>query len=123
MSFASMTSSLAFIKSGRLRPLAVSSKERSALLPDVPTMAEAGVPNIVVRDWQGIVAPAGTPKPVIDKLAGEMRRILRDPANQERFASLGLEIIASTPEEFQASIASEIKRWAKVVKEADIKAE
>jgi tripartite-type tricarboxylate transporter receptor subunit TctC len=123
MSFASMTSSLAFIKGGRLRPLAVSSKERSALLPEVPTMAEAGVPNIVVRDWQGVVAPAGTPKPVIDKLAGEMRRILRDPANQERFASLGLEIIASTPEEFQVSIASEIKRWAKVVKEAEIKAE
>lgn len=123
MSFASMTSALQFVKAGRLRALAVSSKERSAQLPDVPTMAEAGVPNIVVRDWQGILAPHGTPKPIVDKLAGEMRRILMDPANQARFATLGLEIIASTPQEFRAAIESEIKRWAKVVKEANIKAE
>jgi tripartite-type tricarboxylate transporter receptor subunit TctC len=101
----------------------VSSKERSALLPDVPTMAEAGVPNIVVRDWQGVLAPHGTPKPIVDKLSAEIRRILRDPASQERFAVLGLEIIASTPQEFRASIESEIQRWAKVVKEANIKAE
>jgi len=123
MSFASMTSSLAFIKSGRLRALAVSSKERSPQLPDVPTMAEAGVPNIVVRDWQGVLTTRNTPKPVVDKLAGEITRILRDPANQERFSSLGLEIIASTPAEFREAIASEVKRWAKVVKEADIKVE
>lgn len=123
MSFASMTSSLQFIKAGRLRALAVSSKERSALLPEVATMAEAGVPNIVVRDWQGLLAPRGTPKPIVDKLANETRRILRDPANQERFASLGLEIISSTPEEFRAAIVSEIQRWAKVVKDANIKAE
>ena len=123
MSFASMTSALQFVKAGRLRALAVSSKERSALLPDVPTMAEAGVPNIVVRDWQGVLAPHGTPKPIVDKLSAEIRRILRDPASQERFAVLGLEIIASTPQEFRASIESEIQRWAKVVKEANIKAE
>ena len=123
MSFASMTSSLAFIRSGRLRPLAVSSRERSAQLPEVPTMAEAGVPNVVVRDWQGIVAPRNTPKPVIDKLAGEIQRILRDPANQERFTALGLEVIASTPAEFREGIAAEVTRWAKVVKDADIKAE
>ena len=123
MSFASMTSSLQFIKAGRLRALAVSSKERSAQLPDVPTMAEAGVPNIIVRDWQGLVAPRGTPKPIVDKLYGETRRILRDPANQERFATLGLDIIASTPAEFEVAIKSEIQRWAKVVKEANIKAD
>jgi tripartite-type tricarboxylate transporter receptor subunit TctC len=86
-------------------------------------MAEAGVPNIIVRDWQGLVAPRGTPKAIVDKLAGETRRILRDPANQERFATLGLDIIASTPEEFDAAIKSEIQRWAKVVKEANIKAD
>jgi len=123
MSFASMTSSLQFIKAGRLRPLAVSSKDRSAQLPDVPTMAEAGVPNVIVRDWQGILAARGTPKPIVDKLAADMGRVLRDPANQERFTSLGLEIIASSPAEFRESIASEVKRWARVVKEADIKAE
>jgi tripartite-type tricarboxylate transporter receptor subunit TctC len=123
MSFASMTSSLGFIKSGRLRPLAVSSKERSRQLPDVPTMAEAGVPNIVVRDWQGIVAPARTPRPIVDKLATEIRRILEDPANQDRFAAMGLEVIASAPNEFREAIAAEIERWAKVVKAANIKAQ
>ena len=123
MSFASMTSSLAFIKSGRLRPLAVSSRERSAQLPDVPTMAEAGVPNIVVRDWQGIIAPHGVPRAIVHKLSGEIGRILKDPANQDRFTSLGLEIIASTPEEFRDAISSEIRRWAKVVKDANITAE
>ena len=123
MSFASMTSSLGFIKSGRLRPLAVSSKERSRQLPDVPTMAEAGVPNIVVRDWQGIVAPARTPMPIVDKLANEIGRILKDPANQDRFAAMGLEVIASAPNEFREAIASEMQRWAKVVKAANIKAE
>ena len=123
MSFASMTSSLQFVKAGRLRALAVSSKERSAQLPEVPTMAEAGVPGIVVRDWQGVLAPNGTARPIVDKLAGEMRRILRDPANQERFATLGLDIIASTPDEFRDSISAEVQRWAKVVKDANIKAE
>ena len=123
MSFASMTSSLQFIKAGRLRPLAVSSRERSPQLPDVPTMAESGVPNIVVRDWQGVLGPRGMPRPIVDKLYGEMRRILRDPANAGRFATLGLDIIASTPDEFRDSIKSEIERWSKVVKEANIKAE
>lgn len=123
LSFASMTSSIGFIKSNRLRALAVSSKERSSQLPDVPTMAEAGVPNLIVRDWQGILASRGTPKPVVERLAADIRRVLRDPANQDRFTALGLEIIASNPEEFREAIASEVKRWARVVKEADIKAE
>jgi tripartite-type tricarboxylate transporter receptor subunit TctC len=123
MSFASMTSSLPYIKTGRLRALAVSSKDRSAQLPDVPTMAEAGAPNIVVRDWQGILAPRRTPKPIVDKLAAEIGRIVRDPGNQERFASLGFEVIASTPDEFREVLVSEIQRWAKVVKDANISAE
>jgi tripartite-type tricarboxylate transporter receptor subunit TctC len=123
MSFPTLTTSLPFIKSGDLRPLAVLSKARSAHLPDVPTMAQAGVPNIVVSDWQGILAPRSTPKPIVDKVAADIGRILRDPGNQERFASLGFEAIASTPEEFRGAIASEIQRWAKVVKDANIKAE
>jgi len=121
MSFASMTSSLPFIKTGRLRPFAVSSKERSAQLPDVPTMIEAGVPNLEVRDWQGILAPQGTPKAVVDKLAAEITRILKQPDTQARFAALGMDVIASTPEQFRKAIASEIQRWAKVVRDANIK--
>lgn len=123
MSFASMTSSLAFIRAGRLRALAVSSKDRATQLPDVQTMAEAGVPNTVVRDWQGILAPRRTPKALVDRLATEIGRILRDPANQDRFAAMGLDIIASTPQEFRDTLTSEIKRWAKVVQDANIKAE
>jgi tripartite-type tricarboxylate transporter receptor subunit TctC len=121
MSFASMTSSLPFIKAGRLRPLAVSSRARAAQLPDVPTMIDAGVPNLEVRDWQGILVPRGTPKPVIHKLAGEIARVLNQPETQARYAASGMEIIASTPDQFREAIASEIKRWAKVVKEANIK--
>jgi len=121
MSFASMTSSLAFIKAGRLRPLAVSSRERSAQLPDVPTLGEAGAPNIEVRDWQGILAPRGTPKPVVNKLYAEIARLLMQPDIRERFAVLGMEIIASAPQEFRKAIASEVVRWAKVVKDANIK--
>ena len=123
MSFASMTSSLPFIKAGRLRPLAVSSKERSRELPDVPTMGEAGVAGLEVRDWQGILGPRGMPKPIVDKLNAELARILRAPDNQDRLAAMGLEIIASSPEEFSKAIASEIARWAKVVKAANIKPE
>ncbi|MCU1376944.1 MAG: hypothetical protein JWO68_4230 [Actinomycetia bacterium] len=123
MSFASMTSALPFIKAGRLRPLAVSSKERSAQLPDVPTMGEAGVPNIIVRDWQGVLGPRGMPRPIVDKLNAEIGRIMKHADNQERLTAMGIEVIASTPEEFRAAIASEMQRWGKVVKDANIKIE
>jgi len=120
MSFASATSSLPLIKSGRVRPLAVSSAQRSPLLPDVPTLGEAGVPNIVVLDWQGILGPKGMPRPIVDKIATEIQRILKSGADRDRLLSMGLEVIASSPDEFRREIASEIKRWAKVVKEANI---
>ena len=121
MSFASMTSSLPFIKAGRLRPLAVSSRERLAQLPDVPTMIEAGVPNLEVRDWQGILAARGTPKPMVDRISGEIARILKQPDTQARYAAAGMNVIASSPGEFREALASEIKRWAKVVRDANIK--
>jgi tripartite-type tricarboxylate transporter receptor subunit TctC len=120
MSFATLTSALQFVKSKRLRALAVVSKERSSQLPEVPTMAEAGVPNIVVRDWVGIIAPRGTPKPILDKLAAEVSRALKDPTSQERLTLLGVEVVGSTPGEFREVIASDIPRWGKVVKAAGI---
>ena len=114
---------LAQVRAGALRALAVAADTRAPVLPDVPTMAEAGVPGIVVRDWQGVLAPRGTPKQVIDKLHDEITRILRHPDDRDRLAGMGLEIIASTPEEFRSAVISEIQRWAKVVKAANIKAE
>jgi tripartite-type tricarboxylate transporter receptor subunit TctC len=123
MSFASMTSALPFIKDGRLRPLAVSSRTRSGQLPDVPTMIEAGLPNFEVRDWQGIFLPRGTPRPIVDKLANGVISVLRQPDTVERFTAQGMDIIASSPDEFRKAIASEIVRWAKVVKEANIQAQ
>jgi tripartite-type tricarboxylate transporter receptor subunit TctC len=121
MSFASMTSSLPFIKAGRLRPLAVSSRERLTQLPDVPTMIEAGIPNLEVRDWQGILAARGTPKAIVDRISGDIARILKQPDTQARYAAAGMVVIASSPGEFRDALASEIKRWAKVVKDANIK--
>lgn len=123
MSFASMTSALGFIRGGRLRALAVSSRERAPLLPDVPTMAQAGVADVFVRDWQGILAPRGTPKPIVDKLADGIRTALKSPETAKRMTAIGLEVIASTPAEFRAAIESDVKRWGEVVKAAGIKAE
>lgn len=123
MSFASMTSALPFIRSNRLRPLAVSSKVRSPQLPEVPTMAEAGVPDVFVLDWQGVLAPRGTPKAIVDKLSTTIREILKDPDTGKRLAAMGLEVIASTPDEFLKAIEADVKRWAVVVKAANIKGE
>jgi tripartite-type tricarboxylate transporter receptor subunit TctC len=121
MSFASMTSALPFIKDGRLRPLAVSSRSRATQLPEVPTMIEAGLANFEVRDWQGLFLPRGTPRPIVDRFAKGAIGVLRQPDTIERFTAQGMEIIASSPEEFRKAIASEIARWAKVIKDADIK--
>lgn len=122
MSFASMTSALPHIRNGRLRPLAVSSKERSSQLPEVPTMIEAGIGNLYVRDWQGMLAPRGTPKAIVDKLSSTVRAILKDPDTVTRFTAMGLDVIASTPDEFRKAIQDDVKRWAQVIKDAGIKA-
>ena len=123
MSFASMTSALPFIRSSRLRPLAVSSKTRSLQLPEVPTMAEAGVADVFVLDWQGVLSPRGTPKPIVDKLSGAIRGVLKDPDSVKRLSAMGLDVIASAPDEFGKAIAADVRRWAEVVKTANIKAE
>src|SRR5581483_5518639 len=94
MSFATIASSLAFIKAGRLRPLATASKTRNSQLPDVPTMAEAGVPGVEVRDWQGILGPRGMPKAIVDRLSAEIARILHAPDVQARLTAFGVDVIA-----------------------------
>ena len=111
------------VKAGKLRALAVSTAKRSPALPDVPTIAEAGVPGYASSAWFGLVAPAGVPKPIVDKLAAETQRILKLPDVNERLSSLGAEPVGDRPEQFSAMIKSEIAKWAKVIKFAGVKAE
>ena len=108
------------VKAGKLRALAVSAAKRSPAMPDLPTIAEAGVPGYNTSAWFGLVAPAGTPKPVIDKLAAETQRILKLPDVNERLSGLGAEPVGDRPEQFAVHIKSEIAKWAKVIKDANV---
>jgi tripartite-type tricarboxylate transporter receptor subunit TctC len=108
------------VKAGKIRALAVTPARRSPALPDVPTVAEAGVPGYVSSAWFGLVAPAATPKDVINKLSVETARILQMPDVKARLAEQGAEPIGSTPEQFSAHIKTEIAKWAKVIKDAHV---
>lgn len=108
------------VRAGKIRALAVSPAKRTPAAPDIPTVAEAGVPGYESVAWFGLVAPSGTPKTVIDKLAAETQRILKLPDVHERIASLGAEVVGSSPEDFNAFITSEMAKWAKVIKEAHV---
>jgi len=119
--FSGFSSTMPHIKSGKLRPLAVTGAKRSAALPEVPTIAEQGFPGVEATAWYGVLAPAGAPKPVVTRLHGETVRILRLPDVSQRLDGLGFEIVGSTPEQFGAYIRSEIKKWAKVVKASGAK--
>lgn len=114
---------LPFIQSGRLRALAVIVPQRLAVLPEVPTAAEAGLPNYEVTTWYGVLAPAGTPKPIVAKLNAEVARVMQAPDLQERFAAIGIQVRTSTPDEFAAFIRQEMAKWAAVVREAGLKAD
>jgi len=104
------------ILSGRLRALAVTGAKRLASFPDVPTVAESGVPGFEVTTWGGILAPAGLPRPILDRLNAEMQRAVKAPLVIERYGALGAVPVASTPEQFAELIRSETAKWAKVVK-------
>lgn len=112
-----------FVKDGTLRGLAVTSKTRSAIVPEVPTMTEAGYPDIEGDSWVGILAPAGTPADIIATLHREAVAILAEPPMKERLTMLGYDVVASSPEEFTRRIAVEIEMWAKVIRAANIKAQ
>ena len=116
-----LNDSLGFIREGKLRALAVTSGARSDQLPDVPTVAEAAVPGFEMGAWQGVVVPAGTPGPVIDKLNAEIRRALQSPEMQKQLKAQGAQALGSTPQEYAAYIKSEISRWGEVVKAANVK--
>jgi tripartite-type tricarboxylate transporter receptor subunit TctC len=118
MTFDTVVSLMPHIKSGRIRPLAVSTLKRSPLLPDVPTLQELGVASFDVGAWLGMLAPAGTPKPIVDKLNHELNLALDDERVRVKLEAMGSEIMKSTPEEFAAFIRSENERWGKLVRDS-----
>ncbi len=111
------------VRAGRLRALAVASRERLSILPDVPTTAEAGFPCVEGSGWNGIFVPAGTPPAVIAKLQQEIARVLRSKEVQDDALNLGTVAGGEKPEEFAAFVRSEIRKWGKVIKDAGIKVE
>ena len=121
--FNALTPAVPQIKEGRLRALAVTSKTRSQILPDVPTMTEAGYPDIAGDSWVGVLVPAGTPKEIVALLHREIAKIIALPEMRERLATLGFEPVVSTPEEFASQIRVEIETWGKVIRAANIKAQ
>jgi tripartite-type tricarboxylate transporter receptor subunit TctC len=106
-----------------VRALAITSKGRSQILPDVPTMAEAGYPEIEGDSWVGVLVPAGTPKDIISLLSREVVKIIALPDMKARLGELGYDLVGSTPGEFAARIKVEIEMWGKVIRAAKIKAE
>ena len=104
------------VQAGKLKALAIAGKERMPLLPDVPTVDEAGVPGYEARTWFGILVPAGTPKPIVAKLNAEIARVLSAPEMIERLNHEGSVAAGGTPEQFRAFLASEIEKWGRVVK-------
>jgi tripartite-type tricarboxylate transporter receptor subunit TctC len=112
---------MAQIKAGGLRPLGVAARQRLPQLPDVPTIAESGVPGFEASSWFGLVAPARTPGPVVERLAAETARALKDPELQARFSQLGARLVGNTPQEFAKVIVEERARWGDVIRSAGIK--
>lgn len=108
------------IKAGKMKVIGVSGLKRSFLLPDVPTVAESGVPGYEVNVWFGMQVPAGTPKPVVEKLNHDIVKVLREPDVVSRFRNQGVEVVASTPEEFAKLVHSEIGKWTQLIHEAHI---
>ena len=114
---------LPHVRAGRLKALAVSTKTRTAHAPEVPSVDEAGVPGYDVSVWFGVLTVAGTPRDVVQRLNTEMARILNSSEVKDRFGKMGVEVVAGTPEHFSAFLNSEVDRWAKVVRDAGIKAD
>jgi tripartite-type tricarboxylate transporter receptor subunit TctC len=124
MMFAAAGAALPHIKSGKLRALATSAPARLASLPDLPTVAEQGFAGFEVRDWQGFVAPAGTPAAIVQKVATEVRRIVSLPEVKERLTAMGMDAVEQGgPDVFGALIRSETAQWSRVVREAGIRGE
>ncbi|HET9404242.1 MAG TPA: tripartite tricarboxylate transporter substrate binding protein [Burkholderiales bacterium] len=122
IAFTNFSETSAFVKSGRLRGLGVSSPKRVAVMPDLPAIAET-LPGFEFTTWQGILAPAKTPRPIIAALNERLKKAMAAPDQMKRFQDRGLDVIASSPEEFSAHVQSEYRKWGKVIKERGMKAE
>jgi tripartite-type tricarboxylate transporter receptor subunit TctC len=123
MMFAQASSVLPHIKSGKLRALGVASLKRSAVLPDVPTIAEQGLPRFEAVSWYALMVPAGTPQPIIDRLDAETIKLLAQPQLKERLAALGMDAAGGKPQELAPAIRTETQRWAEVIRQKNIKPE
>ena len=121
LGFASFLSSLPLVKAGKMKALGITAKSRSPLAPAVPTIEEAGVPDYQAIVWNGILAPARTPKAIVNRLNETIVQILKSPQARERYANVGAEIRYTSPDEFQALIREETAKWAKVIKAAGIR--
>ena len=121
--FSSLVQTTPFIHSGQLRALGTGGAKRNPVLPDVPTIAEAGLPGYEFTTWHGILAPKATPRPIVALLNDRLKKSLAAPDQAKRFQDHGLDVIASTPGEFAAFLATEYNRWGKVIKERGMRAE
>ncbi len=119
--FVSNVSAMPQVKAGKVKALAVTGRTRAAVAPEIPTVAESGLPGYEVYGWYGIAAPAKTPRAVIDRLHAEVAKIARNPKMKERLAGQGLELVGNSPEEFDAFIRAEVAKWGEVLKRAGLK--
>jgi tripartite-type tricarboxylate transporter receptor subunit TctC len=121
--FTAVATAQQFVKSGKLKGLAVPAARRAGSLPEVPTFIESGLEGFVVDSWTGILAPAKTPRAALERLQKEIAAVLGEPDIRSRYATLGIEPVGNTPEEFAAQIRADLARWAKVVRQANIRIE
>jgi tripartite-type tricarboxylate transporter receptor subunit TctC len=123
VTFGNVSQQIGYLRANRLRALAITSSERSPILPDLPTVAEAGVPGYEFVTWHGFLAPAGTPRTIVAQLNDQMKKVLTAPGDAGMWRERGLDVVASTPERFAAHLQSEQEKWGRVIKERGIKAE
>jgi tripartite-type tricarboxylate transporter receptor subunit TctC len=123
ITFQNISEAVPHVNSGRLRALGVTSAKRAAALPEVPTVAESGVPGYEFTTWHGVLAPKGTPREIVVLLNEKLRAVLRSPELSARFAQMGLDVIASSPEEFSAHLKKELDKWGRVIKERRMRVE
>jgi tripartite-type tricarboxylate transporter receptor subunit TctC len=123
MSFQFTPTALPHVKSGKLRALGVSGAKRSVSAPELPTIAESGLPGFEVIGWNGVHVPRGTPKAIVERINAEILRTLKEPDVQERMTIAGLDAAGNTPEAFAAFVKTDLVRWAKVIREAGIQPE